>query len=144
MRPIPAHLTWKNGTFLLRLLASYLLVPIIPPVLVLITMYGKSRMAIGGWFGIVLLYGVFGLAAMLVLGTPLLAVYLWFGLTDLLSFMAGGVCAGITVYAMSRRNPDLGMLYLFAALGIISGAVFRFILFGGQPYSRTPSKTPLQ
>ncbi|HEY1213950.1 MAG TPA: hypothetical protein VGE93_10005 [Bryobacteraceae bacterium] len=102
-------------------------------------------MATDDWFGIVLLYGVFGPAAMLVLGTPLLALYLWFGLTDLLSFMAGGgVCAGITVYAMSRRNPDLGMLYLFTALGIISGAVFRLILFGGQPYSRSTSKAPLQ
>jgi hypothetical protein len=111
----------------------------------LITMYGKSRMPIGDWFGIVLLYGVFSLAAMLVLGTPLFALYLWFGLTDLLSFMAGGgVCAAITVCAMSRRNPDLGMPYLFTVLGVISGAVFRLILFGGQPYSRSFSKASPQ
>jgi hypothetical protein len=145
MRPIPAHLTWKNGTFLLRLLASYLLVPIVPPVLLQLIARGGPPLTALDWVATILLYGVFGLAAMLVLGTPLLALYLWFGLTDLLSFMAGGgVCAGITVYATSRRSPDLGILYLFTALGIISGAAFRLILFGGQPYSRNPSKAPLQ
>jgi hypothetical protein len=143
MRSVPASLTWKNGTFLLRLLASYLLVPIVPPVLMLMTIFGTRGMATGDWFGIILLYGAFGLAAMLALGTPLLAVYLWLGLTDLISFMAGGgVCAGITAYAMTGRSHDSAMVYLFTILGTISGAIFRLILFGAQPVSRSNSKAP--
>ncbi len=90
-------------------------------------------MGLGNWLGIVLIYGVFGFAAMLALGTPLLFCYLRLGWTGFLPFMAGGgVCAGITSWALLRRSHDLGMVEFFTVTGIISGLLFRVILFGIQ------------
>jgi hypothetical protein len=147
MRPIPATLTWESPEFLVRLFASYLFVPLVPPVLLLVTMYGSNGMSAGGWFssgdwfGIVLGHGIFTLAAMLILGTPLLALYLWLGWTNFISFMAGGgVCTEITAYAMGWGDAPLFLACLVAAQGIISGAVFRLILFGAQTYTPAPNQ----
>jgi len=141
MRPIPANLTWKSGEFLLRLLASYLLVPLVPGILLQLIENGSPRITVDDRLATVLFYGVFGFAAMLALGTPLLVLYLWLGWTNFLSFMAGGgLCAGLTVYAMGRGHAPLPLAGLFATFGIISGAVFRLILFGAQTYHPAPNQ----
>jgi hypothetical protein len=94
-------------------------------------------MPVGDWLGIFLLYGGFGLAAMIVLGTPLLFCYLRLGWTGFLPFMAGGgVCAGITSYAILRGDPNLRSVELFTITGIVSGMFFRMILFGLRLTSR--------
>ena len=104
------------------------MVPSVPPAFLLLSARGHGH---SDWFGLFLLYGLFGLAAMLVLGTPLLFCYLRLGWTGFLSFMAaGGFCAGLTAYAMGGSKQDLEMVAFFATTGIISGSVFRIILFG--------------
>jgi hypothetical protein len=114
-----------------RLLLSLLLVPLVPPGLLLLSMRGTGRMTFGDWMGIGLLYGAFGLAALLALGMPLLIVWLRLGWTGFLPFMAGGgLCAGVTSYAVLRGVRDPGMVGFFTVTGIVSGLVFRLLLFG--------------
>ena len=85
------------------------------------------------WMGIVILYYVFGFAAMLVLGTPLLFFYLKLGWTNFLAFIVGGgLCAAITSYAMTPTPQDLGLVLFFTFTGLVSGFVFRLTLFGFQ------------
>jgi len=121
----------QSKDFFLRLLVSYFLIPLIPPALLLLRTPGVSRMAFGDWLGIVLIYAAFGLAVMLVLGTPLLFCYSRLGWTGFLPFMAGGgVCAGITSYAVLRGGRNTGLIGFFAVAGILSGLFFRLILFG--------------
>jgi hypothetical protein len=67
---------WRRQGLLLRLLVSYFVIPAVPPVLMLATMRGWGHMGFGDWMGIVLLYGIFGFAAMVALGTPLLLCFL--------------------------------------------------------------------
>jgi hypothetical protein len=127
-RPTPG---WQRKGFLLRVLLSYVVIPVIPPVLLLARTRGSSHIAFGDWLGILLLYSVFGFAAMVVLGTPLLFFYLRLGWTGFLAFMAGGgLCAAITSYAVLRGQRDLSLVEFFAIAGIIAGLLFRVILFG--------------
>ncbi len=112
-----------------------MLVPLIPPVLLVLmtARRGGWVIAFGDWPGIVFL-GIFGFAAMIALGTPLLFCYLRLGWTGFVPFMAGGgICAGITSYAVLHRGPNtaIGVEY-FIIPGIVAGAFFRMILFGFQ------------
>ena len=126
-----AKLNWRSKSFLVRLLVSYALIPFIPPFLMLSRMPGVVHISFGDWLGIVVLYGVFGLGAMLALGTPLLFCYLRLGWTGFLPFMAGGgACAGITSYAFLRGGREVSLIEFLIVAGIISGALFRAILFG--------------
>jgi len=79
-----------------RLILSYFVVPFISSVLLLIKSFDR-RTGIADWLGLVLLFGIFGLAAMLILGTPLVFCYLRLGWTGFLPFLlGGGICAAIT------------------------------------------------
>jgi hypothetical protein len=121
---------WQSEGFIVRLLISYFVIPLIPPVLLLLSNRGFG-MPVRDWLGIVLIYGVFGFAAMLLLGTPLLFCYLRLGWAGFLPFMAGGgVCAAITTYAVQRGGHNLGLAGFFAIAGAVSGLFFRMMLFG--------------
>jgi hypothetical protein len=88
-------------------------------------------MSSGDWLGIFLLYGVFGFAAMLVLGIPLLFCFLRFGWTGFIPFMlAGGALAWLTSFAVLGGGHNLPLVELFGLAGILSGFCFRLILFG--------------
>lgn len=116
--------TWK---FALRLLASYVVIPLVPGGLLALSTRGSA----GDLLGIVYIYAIFGFGAMAVLGTPLLLVYLRLGWTGFLPFIAaGGVCAGITAYIIRRASQGLGMVSFFTVSGLIAGLLFRAMLFG--------------
>lgn len=123
---------WTKA-FYWRLLASYFVIPLIPPALLLLSMRG----AFSDWLGIVYIYGIFGVAAMVALGTPLLLCYLRVGWTGFLPFLAGGgLCAGITAYTLLNTSRDLRLMGFFTFTGIIAGLLFRVILFGFHPQPR--------
>jgi hypothetical protein len=127
LQTIPA---WRRQGFLLRLLVSYFVIPAVPPVVMLVTMQGSGRMGFGDWMGIVLLYGIFGFAAMVALGTPLLLCFLRLGWTGFVPFITGGgLCAGTTSYAV-LRGGHWGEVELFTITGLVSGLFFQMILFG--------------
>ncbi len=121
--------SWRHKNFLLRLLASYLVIPIVPPVLLLLVTR-SSEMPLSYWLGIVVIHGIFGFAAMVLLGTPLLFFFLRLHWTGFVPFMAGGgLCAGITSYTVLRGGGSQNMVVIFTLFGGISGALFRMTLF---------------
>jgi hypothetical protein len=117
---------WTKS-FFLRLLASYIVIPLVPGSLLAL----GTRGAGGYWLAFVYIYGIFGLAAMVVLGTPLLFVYLRLGWTGFVPFMAaGGACAGITAFALGPPRGGTQGVIFFAITGLIAGLFFRVTLFG--------------
>ena len=102
-------------------------------------------MALGDWLGIVVIYGALGFAALFGLGTPLLFCYLRLGWTGFIAFMAGGgLCAGVTAYALSGQQKGLSEAALFTISGVISGLFFRIILFGFGQHSFAISNVSLE
>jgi len=84
----------------------------------------------------VCIYGLFGLATMIGLGAPLLLLYLRLGWTGFVPFLAGGgLCAGITAYALRGPSNGWGQVLFFAGTGILAGVLFRLILFGLKPHA---------
>jgi hypothetical protein len=100
-----------------RYAASYLSVPFIPPVLMLLSGGAFHHMPLGDWAGYLLIYWPFGFAAMIALGTPMLLLFQRLGWTGLIPFMAGaGACAGIVTYFVMPAGT-----VLFALMGAVSG-----------------------
>jgi hypothetical protein len=121
----------SDRKFVMRLALSYVAVPLVPPILLLLNMSRAAKLSFGDWTGIVIIYGAIGLAAMILLGTPLLALCLRFGKTGFAPFIAGGAISAIlTVYAAWAGQPQSSLIELFAILGAAAGGVFRLILFG--------------
>lgn len=135
MTPRPAAIRpWSKG-FFLRLALSYVLVPLVPPVLLLLSMGLGGPMASNDRLAFVCIYGLFGLATMIGLGAPLLLLYLRLGWTGFLPFLAGGsVCAAITSYALRGPSSGWGMVPFFTGTGALAGLLFRLILFGLAPH----------
>jgi hypothetical protein len=126
----PTRISSLGRGFFLRLLLGYCVIPLIPPLLLLFSLRADPRSG-GEWQGAILIYGLFGLAAMVVLGSPLLFCFIRLGWTGFAAFTAGGgICAGITSYAVLRGSHNLPMIAFFGATGVISGLCFRMILFG--------------
>ncbi len=130
----------KRGTFLLRLAVAYLVVPLTAPVLlVLWVALAGQRLAFLDHLGIVLIYAVFGLAAMVVFGLPLLLVYARLHWTGFSAFIAGGaLCAALTYSLIMRGRPEPANLALFTAFGIVEGLFLRLILFGAAARPAAP------
>ena len=83
------------------------------------------------WLGFVLLYAMFSLAAMVVLGMPLLILYSRRGWTVFFAFVGGGaVCAAATYILVAQGHPQADQFALFTVFGIVEGIVFRVMLFG--------------
>jgi hypothetical protein len=120
----------NRRAFWLRLLASYIVVPFVPALLICPPLGVPKLLPVTYWMGIVAIYAIFGFAAMVILGTPLLCLYLKYGWTGFTPFMIGaGACAGLTAGIVSRaREP--GLTVLITAFGVIAGICFRLILFG--------------
>ncbi len=84
-----------------------------------------------------LLYGAFSLAAMVVLGIPALFIYAKLRWTGFVAFMAGGaVCAAATYAFAVRRQMRADHLTLFTTFGVVEGLFLRLLLFGARaaPY----------
>ena len=120
-----------------RVILAYLVVPLVPPVLMLVWS-GAWRMRFGDWLGILLLYEVIGLLAMIVLGVPLLLLYKWRGWTGWGAFMlAGGACAALTSAMFLFTSRNLAQVPFFTTLGIVAGVVFRLVLYGASSSPRS-------
>lgn len=119
-----AQWDWKQRSFWLRLLLSYLLVPslcFLPLTL---------SLASSDWLELTVLYSVFGFGAMVVLGTPLMLLFSRFQIRSFVAFsLAGALCVAL-MYVLIPRLIDRSMLPLFLLLGLIAGYLFRLILFG--------------
>jgi hypothetical protein len=125
---------------LYRILLAYLLVPLVPPVGML-SLARAWRMSFGDWLGILLLYQVFGLIALIVLGTPLLLIYKRLGWTGWGAFMlGGGACAALTSGIMLSGARNRSLIALLTTLGMVAGLVFRVVLYG--PNRIPPSNSP--
>jgi hypothetical protein len=126
-----------SRSFLLRVLLGYLLIPLIPPILLMLATQGGPNL-LSDRLGVILVYGVFGLAAMLMLGSPLLFVFLRRVWTGFVNFMCGAaLCAFITSYAMLRGQHNQPMIAFFTVTGLVSGFGFRIILFGFDPVPKS-------
>lgn len=120
----PARWEWRKWTFRARLFLSLLFIPPLSFLPLTASLQG------GDWLGLTVLYGIFGSAAMLALGVPLLLVFTRFRITGFLPFAcAGTVSAVVTILIMNGRR-DPGMLPIFAVIGTIAGYLFRLALFG--------------
>jgi hypothetical protein len=118
-------------------LLGYLLIPLIPPMLLMLATRGGPNL-LSDRLGVILIYGVFGLAAMLVLGLPLLFVFLRMGWNGFVHFMSGAaLCAFITSYAVLHGHHDQPMIAFFTITGLIAGFCFRIILFGFDPVPKS-------
>jgi hypothetical protein len=126
-----------NRTFLPRLLLSYCLVPLIGTLSLLAITSVVTPKPLGDWQGFIAFNAIiFTLAAMVVLGTPLLVFYRWRGWTSFLSFaVGGGLCATITCLVLLRPGIHPRIVAPFTAAGVCAGAAFRLILFGARQYS---------
>jgi len=94
-------------------------------------------MLFGDCMGFVLLYAMFSLAAMVVLGIPLLVLYSRLGWTGFFAFVGGAaVCAAATYTLVAQGQPQLDQFVLFTIFGIVEGFVFRVMLFG---FGRAPA-----
>lgn len=112
-------------------MVAYLLLPFVPPILLLSRSWPSTHLTFVDSIGIVLLYAVFGFAALLFLGTPLLFLYLRLGWTGFLPFMAGGgICAAVTSYAVLRNGRNGPLIEFLTIAGIVCGLLLRLILFG--------------
>lgn len=67
---------------------------------------------------------------MLILGLPLLWLYLRLNLTSLRQFAVGGSICAMVMAAILAGTPDIATLVYYGAVGMIVGIVFRIILFG--------------
>jgi hypothetical protein len=129
----------RGKQFLLRLVSAFLVVPLTAPSLLVLQMMlsGGRRMPFGDWIGFVLLYAMFSLAAMVVLGIPLLVLYSRLGWTGFFAFVGGGaVCAAATYTLVAQGQPQLDQFVLFTIFGVVEGFVFRVMLFG---FGRVPA-----
>jgi hypothetical protein len=125
---------WKGARFLLRVTGAYLVVPLTAPVFFFFpqVLFGQ-RLAFIDFAGIIFLYALFGFAAMVVLGIPLLFFYSRRGWTGLFAFIAGGaVCAAATYIAVVRAGIRPDQFALFTAFGVVEGLALRLILFGAR------------
>jgi len=129
--------------FFLRLALSLLLVPLAPPALLLLSNARTGApLPFHDALGIFLIYGAFGLLAMVVLGMPLLFCLIRMGRTGFLPFIAGGAfCAGVVALAMLRAAKGLSLVPFFIGAGAVSGLVFRVILFGVRADRSVPPRT---
>jgi hypothetical protein len=122
---------WQSSRFYSRLLLSYCLVPLVPGLYLMLSNHRVFALPLELWASSIVIYGIFGLAAVVVLGTPLLFLFIRLGWTGLFPFMAaGGACAAATSYAVLSGGHDLGMVYIFTKAGMVAGLLFRLILFG--------------
>ena len=114
-----------------RILLAYLLVP---PVAPLTLLFASGSRWSGSWLSWLALLSIFAFAAMFLLGTPLLYVFLRLRLTGLVPFMAAGAfCAALTDNFMESGPRQYWLLALYAGSGAVAGLAFRFILFGITP-----------
>jgi hypothetical protein len=129
----------KGGQFLLRLVLAFLVVPLTAPSLLVLRMMlsGGQRMPFADWMGFLLLYAMFSLAAMVVLGIPLLVLYSRLGWTGFFAFVGGAaVCAAATYTLVAQGRPLTDQFALFTTFGVVEGFVFRVMLFG---FGRVPA-----
>jgi hypothetical protein len=131
-----AHVNCRP-TITWRLLLAFFVIPLLVPVLLAMgTRHGDgSRSGLNDYLSSLLLVGPVTFAAMVVLGLPLLFVFLRFDLTSLVAFgLGGGVCAVMTG-AIMGGPPHMETLVYYGFHGVIAGVVFRLILFGVRPRS---------
>lgn len=120
---------WKSRKFLLRLALAYVVVPPSAPLLLAMWISMGRPQSTADLTGIVLIYSIFSLAAMVVGGLPLLALYLWRGWTGYLAF-AGGAAACAAATYLSFAGPGQNQLWVFTLCGVVEGVLFRVVLFG--------------
>ncbi len=136
----PSHWDSKGRWFPARVALAYLIAAFTAPLLLALWMMRGTRlMTFGDWAGIVLLYAAFSLAAMVVLGTPLLVLFSRLRWSGFAAFMTGGVaCAASTYLVAARGQAQRGQFVLFTAFGVVEGFVLRWILFG---LARSPRRS---
>jgi hypothetical protein len=123
--------SWKNKRLLRRLAVGYVFVPLsAPTMMVLLSIVNTRGMSFGDWAGIVLLYTIFGFAAMVVLGTPLLLLYSRLNWTGFFAFVAGGAVCAVVTDLLVMRGEITDQLPFFAMFGVVEGFAFRLILSG--------------
>ncbi len=83
------------------------------------------------YLGNLMLYGTFTCFAMVILGLPLLWLYLRLNQRSFLAFaFGGGLCAIPPALVGSGRPTQLSTLMFYFVIGVIAGLTFRLILFG--------------
>ena len=99
------RVNWRTKDFLFRLLVSYVLIPLVPPVFMLLRAAEVTRIPLGDWFGIVLIYAAFGFGAMLVLERRCYSAF--FFLAGLVFFRLWSAAAfALASYLTSSCRPD--------------------------------------
>ena len=118
-----------------RLLLALVIVPLLVPVMfTLSTANGDaSRLNLPNYLHSLLWTGTATLAVMVVLGLPLLLIYIRLNLRSVVVFaLGGGLCAFTTAAALSGPAPQMAMLLYYVLVGVIAGVVFRLVLLGAR------------
>ena len=113
-----------------RVPLALIAVPLFVPAAMTLCIQGSGESLLYRYLTNLMLSGTFTFIAMLVLGLPLLLVYLRLNQRSFLGFaLGGGLCATITAFAVATRT-DIGLLIFYGFFGVIAGVLFRLILFG--------------
>jgi hypothetical protein len=118
-----------------RLLLALVIIPLlVPAVLALSTTHSDgARLNLPNYLDSLLPMGTATFAAMVVLGLPLLVIYIRLNQRSVLAFaLGGGLCAFITAVTLSGPAPQIATLLHYALAGIVAGVLFRLVLLGGR------------
>ncbi len=123
---------YRGREFILRLFLAYFAVPLTGPALfVLQALCFGGRVSFRDALGVVLIYGVFGFVAMLVLGSPLLFLYSRLQWTGFPAFIGGGAFCAALMYSLVARDRFAPAPFVFFTLfGVVEGLALRLMLFG--------------
>lgn len=125
---------WRNTWFVLRVGLSCFLVPATVPVTFALHVPDSSPTNWIELLEFLPMAAFFGSPAMIFVGIPLLYIYLRRGWTGFLPFLIGGGVCGIAIFGALLSTPLYPVvLRMYAACGLVGGALFRILLFGFTP-----------
>lgn len=122
---------WRDRGFCFRVALSSIVVPLALNIPMLFLMRDSSWQDRLGILAFAPFNDIIGTPAMIILGIPLLYLYLLFGLTGYIPFMIGGAGCVLAVFNAITPGPvQPAMSAINGVSGAICGLVFRVILFG--------------
>ena len=117
-----------------RLLLALVIIPLlVPAMLTLSTAHGDgSRLNLPNYINSLVVTGTATFAAMVVLGLPLLLIYIRLNHRSVVAFaLGGGLCAFITAAALGGPT-QIAMLLYYVLHGVVAGVLFRLVLPGAR------------
>lgn len=136
-----AQRQFRRSALTLRLLIAYVVVPLLVPAIQTLSVADSDGRHLehfhSRYADSLVLTGTITFAAMVILGLPLLFIYLHLNLSSFLAFSLGGAACAVIAAAVLLGSASILLLY-YGLIGLIAGVAFRLILFGFSPPAPGP------